>query len=82
MNTPVMFFFIFIGLLVRAVGFILLFIKMSSNKVGEKDSKKLCMSENLFRLGKLNKGDNAITPERGRLGFYYSNAKTSKQPNP
>lgn len=65
-----MFFFIFIGLFVSPVGLILLFINISSNKVGENDSKTLCMNENLFRLGKLNKGDKAITPERGKLGFY------------
>lgn len=82
MNTPVIFFLIFTGLFVRPVGLILLLIRISSNKVGEEDKKRLCMIENLLRLGKLNNGDRAITPERGRLGFYSSKAKANKQPNP
>lgn len=33
-------------------------------------------------FGKANSGDKAITPAKGRLGFYSSKAKTSKHPNP
>ena len=72
-----MFFFIFAGLFVRPVGLILLLIRISSNKDGEQDNRILCTIENLVRLGKLNNGDKAITPERGRLGFYSSSARTS-----
>lgn len=77
-----MFFFIFIGLFVSPVGFILLLINMSSNKDGENDNKTLCISENLFKFGKLNSGDKAMTPDRGKLGFYWSIANTNKHPNP
>jgi len=64
-----MFFFIFTGLFVNPVGLILLLIKISSNIVGEKDNNKLWKIETLFKFGKLNNGDKAITPDKGRVGF-------------
>jgi hypothetical protein len=69
-------------LFVNAVGLIMLFIKISSNIVGENDNSKSWIIENLLMFGKLNNGLKAITPANGRLGFYYKNAKTSKHPNP
>lgn len=33
-------------------------------------------------FGKLNKGDNAITPAKGRPGFYSSSPNTNEQPKP
>jgi hypothetical protein len=65
-----MFFLIFTGLFVRAVGFIMLLIRISLRIVGDNESMRLCKKEKRDMFGKANSGDKAITPAKGRLGFY------------
>lgn len=64
-----MFFFILTGLFVSPVGFIMLLIRISSKIEDGSDNMMLWSNENLFKLGKLNSGERAITPARGKLGF-------------
>ncbi len=62
--------FIFLTLLVKLVGFIILLIKILSNIEGLNHKKNRLNKELLLIYGNWKSGDNAITPDIGRFGFY------------
>ncbi len=77
-----MFFLIFVGLFVKAVGFIKLLIKKWSKNKEEIETNILWTKDIFSMFYMVNKGDSAITPANGRPGFYCSNANTNKHPKP